>query len=49
MQPTRPFPEVTLQWLQRTLKEAARNKTDFQRVQCLWLRAALGLNANRVA
>jgi transposase len=30
------------------LKEA-RNKAEFQRVQCLWLRAALGLNANQVA
>jgi transposase len=30
------------------LKEA-RNKVEFQRVQCLWLRAALGLNANQVA
>ena len=48
MRPSRPFPEGTLERLQRGLKEA-RNKAEFQRVQCLWLRAALGLNANQVA
>jgi transposase len=48
MRPPRPFPEGTHERLQRGLKEA-RNKVEFQRVQCLWLRAALGLNANQVA
>ena len=48
MRPPRPFPEGTLERLQQGLKEA-RNKAEFQRVQCLWLRAALGLNANQVA
>src|SRR5208282_4797173 len=47
MRPPRPFPAGTLERLQRGLKEA-RNKAEFQRVQCLWLRAALGLNANQV-
>jgi transposase len=27
----------------------AKSKAEFQRVQCVWLRAALGLNANQVA
>lgn len=48
MRPRRSFPDGTLERLQRTLKEA-RSKAEFQRVQCLWLRAALGLNANQVA
>ncbi len=38
MRPPRPFPEGTLERLQQGLKEA-RNKAEFQRVQCLWLRA----------
>jgi len=48
MRPRRSFPDGTLERLQRALKEA-RSKAEFQRVQCLWLRAALGLNANQVA
>jgi transposase len=48
MRPPRPFPDGTLERLQDALKEA-RHKADFQRVQCLWLRGALGLNANQVA
>jgi transposase len=48
MRPPRPFPDGTLERLQRALKEAC-NKADFQRVQCLWLRGALRLNANQVA
>jgi len=48
MRPPRPFPEGTLERLQRGLKDA-RHKAEFQRVQCVWLRAALGLNANQVA
>jgi len=48
MRPRRSFPDGTLERLQRTLKEA-HSKAEFQRVQCLWLRAALGLNANQVA
>jgi hypothetical protein len=45
IRPPRPFAEGALERLQRGLKEAF-NKAEFQRVQCLWLRAALGLNAN---
>ncbi len=48
MRPRRSFPDGTLERLQCALKEA-RSKAEFQRVQCLWLRAALGLNANQVA
>lgn len=48
MRPPRPFPEGMLERLQLALKEA-RTKSQFQQVQCLWLRAALGLNANQIA
>ena len=34
--------------LERALR-GARSKAEFQRVQCVWLRPALGLNANQVA
>jgi transposase len=48
MRPPRSFPDGTLERLQPALKEA-RSKAEFQRVQCLWLRVALGLDANQVA
>ncbi len=48
MRPARPFPEGSVERLERALRQA-RSKAEFQRVQCVWLRAWLGLNANQVA
>ena len=48
MRPPRPFPEGSVERLERALRGAG-SKAEFQRVQCVWLRAALGLNANQVA
>jgi transposase len=48
MRPPRPFPEGSAERLEQALR-GARSKAEFQRVQCVWLRAALGLNANQVA
>ncbi|HEY6290434.1 MAG TPA: hypothetical protein VI455_02590 [Terriglobia bacterium] len=44
----KPFPEGSLEKLRAALKDA-RTKAEFQRVQCLWLRAALGLSGAQVA
>jgi transposase len=44
----RRFPENSVEELRAAL-ERARTKEQFQRVQCLWLRAALGLSAQQVA
>jgi transposase len=43
-----PLPEGALEQLELALKET-RTKAEFQRVQCVWLRAALGLSAEQVA
>jgi transposase len=48
MRPPRPYPKGSVERLAQTLRQA-RSKAEFQRVQCVWLRAALGLNANQVA
>jgi transposase len=48
MRPSRPFPEGSTERLKQVLRRA-ESKVEFQRVQCVWLRAALGLNANQVA
>jgi len=48
MRPPRPFPEGSVERLAQALR-GAQSKVEFQRVQCVWLRAALGLNANQVA
>ena len=48
MRPPRPFPEGSVQRLAEALRRA-QSKAEFQRVQCVWLRAVLGLNANQVA
>lgn len=48
MRPPRPFPEGSVEQLSKALREA-RSKSEFQRVQCVWLRVVLGLNANQVA
>ena len=44
----RPFPEGAVKALEIAMKKA-RTKGEYQRVQCLWLRARLGMNANQVA
>ena len=43
-----PFPEGTIEKL-RVALQGAKTKAQFQRAQCLWLRAALGLDAPQVA
>jgi transposase len=48
MRPPRPFPQGSVERLEKALRQAP-SKAEFQRVQCVWLRAALGLNANQVA
>ena len=48
MRSQRPIEDRARQRLSQLLKEV-RSKSDFQRVQCLWLRAALGLNHRQVA
>jgi transposase len=48
MRPPTPLPQRAGKQLRQALKQA-ETKTEFQRVQCLWLRAALGLSANEVA
>src|ERR1035441_9722440 len=48
MRPPRSLPEGSVERLEQALR-GARSKAEFQRVQCVWLRAALGLNANQVA
>jgi transposase len=42
------MPEGTAERLAPLLKEA-RSKAEYQRVQCVWLRATLGLNSQQVA
>ena len=46
MRPARSIPEGSVERLEQALR-GARSKAKFQRVQCVWLRAALGLNANQ--
>jgi transposase len=48
MRTPKPLPEGAYENLARNLKRA-KTKGEFQRVQCLWLRASLGLSADRVA
>ncbi len=42
------MPEGAVESLCKRLKEA-ESKSEFQRVQCIWLRAALGLSASQIA
>jgi transposase len=42
------FPEGAAERLAAMLKEA-KSKADYQRIQCVWLRAALGLRAAQIA
>jgi len=44
----RPLPDGAAERLAPLLKEA-RSKAEYQRVQCVWLRATLGLNSRQVA
>lgn len=48
MRPAKAFPKGASRQLAGALKQA-KSKGEFQRMQCLWLRASLGLNANQVA
>jgi len=48
MRPARPFPKGASRQLAKALKQA-KSKSEFQRIQCLWLRASLGLGAAQVA
>jgi transposase len=48
MRTPRPLPEGAAERLAALLKEA-NSKADYQRIQCVWLRAALGLRAAQIA
>lgn len=48
MRPRRPIDEASQSRLQELLKNA-KNKADFQRVQCVWLRACLDLDSSQVS
>jgi len=48
VRPARAFPKGASEQLSEALRQA-KSKAEFQRIQCLWLRASLGLNADQVA
>jgi transposase len=48
MRTPRPLPEGAAERLAALLKEA-HSKAEYQRIQCVWLRAALGLRAPQIA
>ena len=48
MRTPRPLPEGAAERLAALLKEA-KSKAEYQRIQCVWLRAALGLGAAQIA
>jgi transposase len=48
VRPARAFPKEASEQLSEALQQA-KSKAEFQRIQCLWLRASLGLNADQVA
>ena len=48
MRTPKPMPEGSYEKLAMDLRRA-KTKGEFQRVQCLWLRASLGLSADQVA
>lgn len=48
MRKPKELPEGALESLAKGLKQA-KTKAQFQSVQCLWLRASLGLTADQVA
>ena len=43
-----PFPEDSRESISKYLKRT-KTKSEFQRVQCIWLRISLGLTAVRIA
>lgn len=48
MRPAKAFPEGSVEKLRVALKQA-KKKSEYERLQCLWLRASLGLSADQVA
>src|SRR3990172_9580590 len=48
MRPQRPINQKATRSLDKLLRQA-KTKAEFQRVQCLWLRASLGLHHQEVA
>ena len=48
MRPQRPISEEAKESLRLLLKKT-KTKADFQRVQCVWLRASLGMTSSQVA
>jgi transposase len=48
MRPQRPISEKAKKSLEGLLKKT-KIKADFQRIQCIWLRAALGMSSDQVA
>jgi transposase len=48
MRTPQPLPDGAAERLATMLKEA-KSKADYQRIQCVWLRAALGLRAAQIA
>lgn len=48
MRPPRPLPQGSREILEELLQNA-RTKAEFQTVQAVWLRASLGLSANKIA
>jgi len=48
MRPQRPISEKAKESLEELLKET-RTKSDFRRVQCIWLRAAFAMSSDEVA
>src|SRR3954454_18828530 len=48
MRTPQPLPDRAAERLAAMLKEA-KNKAEYQRIQCVWLRAALGLAAPQIA
>jgi len=48
VRPAKAFPQGASVQLAKALQQAG-TKAEFQRIQCLWLRASLGLNADHVA
>lgn len=48
MRPPRPITEQGIQEIQNTLQKTS-SKADYQRVQCVWLRACLGLSVEQIA
>jgi hypothetical protein len=48
MRTPQPLPDGAAERLAAMLQEA-KSKADYQRIQCVWLRAALGLRAAQIA